>query len=123
MSIEALYASGIVVDFALLFTALELAALWAYHHFTGRGLAPDDYLLNGLAGLCLMVSLRAALASCWVLMATGLIAAGMAHFLDLYLRATPGSRMTGFLRTLPAQCEQGRAESDKYAAEGAVQPL
>ena len=123
MNIETFYASGIVVDFALLFTSVELTSLWAYHRWTGRGLAPKVYLLNGIAGLCLMVCLRAALASCWVLMALGLIAAGIAHFLDLYLRASPGSRPTSVLRTLPTQCEKGRAESNKYAAEGAVQPL
>jgi hypothetical protein len=53
---------------------------------TGRGLKPDDYLLNVLAGLCLMLSLRAALASLWILMAMGLIAAGVVHLADLYQR-------------------------------------
>jgi hypothetical protein len=86
MNIETLYASGIVVDIAIVFTVLELAALWLFHRLTGRGLKPDDYLLNVLAGLCLMLSLRAALASLWILMAMGLIAAGVVHLADLYQR-------------------------------------
>jgi hypothetical protein len=86
MNIEALYSSGIVVDIAIVFTVMELAALWFFHRLTRRGLKPDDYLLNVLAGLCLMLSLRAALASLWVLMALGLLAAGVAHLADLYQR-------------------------------------
>jgi hypothetical protein len=86
MNIETLYASGIVVDIAIVFTVLELAVLWLFHRLTGRGLKPDDYLLNVLSGLCLMISLRAALASLWIVMAMGLIAAGVVHLADLYQR-------------------------------------
>ena len=86
MNLEALYASGTVVNIAITFTVVELAALWIFHRLTGRGLAPDEYLLNGLAGLCLMVSLRAGLAEWWILMALGLLAAGIAHLCDLYQR-------------------------------------
>ena len=66
---------------------LELLALWGFHKWTGRGLAPADYLLNGFAGLGLMVALRGALMPQWGLVALGLLAAGAAHYADLLLRA------------------------------------
>jgi hypothetical protein len=81
MNIETLYASGLVVDFAIVFTVLELASLWAYHRWTGRGRAPDAYLINGLSGL-----------SFWMVMAISLIAAGIVHFIDLFQRASQGSK-------------------------------
>ena len=86
MNMETLITSAIVVDIAIVFTLFELTALWLFYRWTGRGLAPDEYLLNGLSGLCLMLSLRAALASLWVLMALGLMAAGVVHLIDLYRR-------------------------------------
>ena len=80
------YASGALVDGVIALTTLELLALWVFHKRTGRGLAPADYLLNGLAGLALMVALRGALTPHWGLVALGLLAAGAAHYADLLLR-------------------------------------
>ena len=80
------YASGALVDGVIALTTLELLALWVFHKRTGRGLAPADYLLNGLAGLALMVALRGALTPQWGLVALGLLAAGAAHYADLLLR-------------------------------------
>ena len=80
------YASGALVDGVIALTTLELLALWVFHKRTGRGLAPFDYLLNGLAGLALMVALRGALTPQWGLVALGLLAAGAAHYADLLLR-------------------------------------
>jgi hypothetical protein len=84
--LEHWYASGALVDGVMALTTLELLALWVFHQRTGRGLAPADYLLNGLAGLALMVALRGALTSLWGLVALGLLAAGAAHYADLLLR-------------------------------------
>ena len=81
------YASGLIVEIAIGFTVLEMAALLLWHRLTGRGLAPPDYLLNLVAGLCLMLALRAALSSVWEWMAVCLIASGVAHLSDLLLRA------------------------------------
>ena len=81
------YASGVVVDIAIVFTVVELCALVAWHSFTGRGLRPQDYALNLLSGLCLMLALKAALAALWQGMALMLIAAGVAHLSDLVLRS------------------------------------
>lgn len=85
--LEQWYASTALVDGVIGFTVLELLALWLFHRRTGRGLAPADYALNGMAGLCLMVALRGALTPLWPLVALGLVASGLAHFGDLLLRA------------------------------------
>lgn len=87
MNLEHWYASGTLVDGVITLTVVELLALWLFHKRTGRGLAPTDYLLNGLAGLSLMVALRAALTPLWGLVALGLVLAGAAHYADLVLRA------------------------------------
>lgn len=76
-----------LVDLVIGFTGLEGMLIAAYHRVTGRGLAPADYALNLLAGLCLMFALRCALFDwsqpwIWVF----LLAAGAAHVADLYLR-------------------------------------
>jgi hypothetical protein len=80
------YASGLVVDIAIGFTVLELGGLLAWHRLTGRGLAPADYALNMLSGLCLMLALRSALLAFWIGVALCLIAAGTLHITDLVLR-------------------------------------
>ena len=86
------YASGVLVDAVMALTTVELFALWVFHKRTGRGLAPADYLLNGLAGLGLMVALRGAVTPQWALVAVGLLAAGVAHYADLLLRARHKNR-------------------------------
>ena len=76
------------VDAVLVVTLLEAAALLAYHRRTGKGLAPRDFVANLLAGLCLMLALRAALAAAPVAWAAAaLVAAGAAHAADLRIRA------------------------------------
>jgi hypothetical protein len=85
--LEHWYASATLVDAVITLTVLELLALWGFHKRTGRGLAPADYLLNGFAGLGLMVALRGALTPQWGLVALGLLAAGVAHYADLLFRA------------------------------------
>ena len=78
---------GLLVDIAIVITVLEGIALAAYYRMTGRGVAPDNYALNLVAGLCLMLALRAALAgSSAVWMALCLSAAGLAHGSDIWRR-------------------------------------
>ena len=81
------YASGLIVDIAIGFTVLELAALLLWHRLTGRGLAPSDFAINLLSGLLLMLGVRSAMAAMWEVMALCLITAGLAHLSDLVLRA------------------------------------
>jgi hypothetical protein len=76
-----------IVDFVVAFTLLEGVALAAYHRATGRGVAPRDFGLNLLSGLCLMLALRSLARDAgvaWV--ALFLLAAGVAHGTDLLLR-------------------------------------
>jgi hypothetical protein len=76
-----------LVDAILILTVLETAGLWAYHRFTGRGLKPQDYLLNLVSGLCLMTGIKTVVMGAdWPLTALCLMAAGCAHGADLWLR-------------------------------------
>ena len=48
-----------LLDAVIVFTVLEGLGLWLHHRITGEGLAPGDYALNMLSGLCLMLAVRA----------------------------------------------------------------
>lgn len=78
---------GWIVDLAIGFILAEAVVLLVLHRRTGRGLAPRDCLPNLAAGLCLMLSARAALAPepGWPV-AAWLLAAGAAHAGDLAQR-------------------------------------
>ena len=79
--------SGGLIDAIIAITLLEVTALLAYHHTTKRGLAPRDYLLNVVSGLCLMLALRCTLhASGWYFTALFLMAAGLVHVADIARR-------------------------------------
>lgn len=76
-----------LVDAVLALTVVEGFFLAIWHRRTGRGVAPADYALNLLSGLCLMAALRLGLAGAalpWLLLA--LSAAGLAHAADLWRR-------------------------------------
>ena len=76
-----------LVNAVLVITLIEAAVLMLWHRLTGRGVPPREFALNLVSGLCLMVTLRAALAdAAWPWIAAGLAAAGMAHAADLWRR-------------------------------------
>ena len=76
-----------LVDTVIVITLLEVGFLLLYHQQTKRGLAPRDYLLNVLSGLCLMLALRCCLKnSAWFFIAAWLAAAGAAHVADIAMR-------------------------------------
>jgi len=52
---------GWVINFAVVLTVAEAVYLLANYYLRRRGLAPNEYLLNLLSGLCLMLALRATL--------------------------------------------------------------
>ena len=80
-------AGGALIDTIIVITLAETAVLLVYHHKTKRGLAPRDYLLNVMSGLCLMLALRCAvMGSGWYLIALFLTAAGLAHAADIARR-------------------------------------
>jgi hypothetical protein len=80
----------------LLISIAEGLLLFSYHRLTGRGLAPKHYAMNLVAGLCLMLAIRSVssalpaqltdLAPQQVLLVTCLLAAGIAHWTDIYRR-------------------------------------
>ncbi len=87
MNLEQLYQGTLVVDIAIGFITLEALLLWAFHKWTGRGLALADCVLTIISGACLMLALRCALVpGGWPGMALFLIAAGLAHGADLRSR-------------------------------------
>ena len=76
-----------LIDGVIAFTLLEGAALFAWHRASGRGVAPREFLMNMVSGLCLMLALRAfahGAGAGWV--AFCLLAAGVAHGSDLWRR-------------------------------------
>jgi len=87
VNLEQLYQGPLVVDIAIGFITLETLLLWAWHQFTGRGLALADCILTIISGACLMLALRCALTpDGWPGMALFLIIAGIAHGADLRSR-------------------------------------
>jgi hypothetical protein len=87
VSLEQLYQGPLVVDIAIGFITLESLLLWAFHKFTGRGIALADCVLTIVSGVCLMLALRCALTpDGWPGVALFLIAAGIAHGADLRAR-------------------------------------
>jgi hypothetical protein len=78
---------GPLIDVVIALTVIECVVLVAWHHATGRGVAPRDFIVNLLSGLCLMLALRALAHQAgagWV--AFFLFAAGVAHGLDIWRR-------------------------------------
>ena len=81
------FLSGRVVDVAIAITLLEGLALAVYHRATGRGVAPRNFAINMVSGLCLMMALRAALTgSSWMMVALFLSASGAVHAVDIWRR-------------------------------------
>ena len=76
-----------LVDLVIVFTLIEGLVLLLVHRATGKGVAPREFLLNMVSGLCLMLALRALVhdaGAAWVAMC--LLAAGVAHGTDLWVR-------------------------------------
>jgi hypothetical protein len=60
-----LFASGRIVDVILALTAAEAVLVVLYRRRTGRGPEVVEFLLTVLAGACLLLTLRGALAGAW----------------------------------------------------------
>lgn len=82
-----LFTSGQIVDLILAAIAVEAALMYFYHRKSGKGIAPLDALFNLLAGGGLLLALRGALVQTdWGWIAVALLAAFIAHALDLWRR-------------------------------------
>jgi len=83
-------ASGRVIDLILVGVMVEAIALISYRWKTGRGIASQDLIANLLAGVCLMLALRGALAGAgWQWIALCLSGSLLAHLTDLWRRWRP----------------------------------
>lgn len=79
-----LFADGRIIDLILLFILVECVVLACWRR---EGLGLGELLPNILSGAALMLSVRFALVDArWEWVATGLIAALLAHLSDLALR-------------------------------------
>jgi hypothetical protein len=88
--LDALLSGPLWVDLIIAFTLIEGAAIGLYFRATGRGVAPAQFGVNLVSGLCLMFALRSVLAgSGAACVAAGLLGAGLAHGLDLWKRWRP----------------------------------
>jgi hypothetical protein len=85
--LDALFASGRVVDLVIFLTICEGLLLVWLRRRTGRGLSFIDIAGNLAAGVCLMLALRAALVGDgWPAIALFLLLALIAHLADLRRR-------------------------------------
>lgn len=82
-TLEALFASGRIVDVALILMLAETAVIWLYFRARGRPVVFADLAWNVLAGASLLLALRAALTGAgWMWVAGFLTAALIAHIGD-----------------------------------------
>lgn len=82
-----LFATGRIVDLIIAAMALEALLLAAWRRRTGRGLPPAVVATTLLAGVFLMLALRAALTGAsWPAIAGWLLAGLAAHLADIGLR-------------------------------------
>jgi len=87
-----------LIDAVIAVTLVECAALTLWHRASGTGVAPRDFALNLMSGLCLMFALRCLArdaGSAWI--SLFLLAAGIAHAADIvrrWQRAARNARAT-----------------------------
>jgi hypothetical protein len=84
---SALFANGRIVDCILLLVFVEVMILIIIRKQTGNGLKPLDFILSLLAGVALLLALRAALRGLgWPVVALFLFLSLLAHLMDLSRR-------------------------------------
>ncbi len=84
---DALFASGRVIDAILVLMLVEGVLLYAIYRRTGRGLAPLTIVTTLAAGACLLLALRAALTGAeWYWISAWLLGGLIAHMADIARR-------------------------------------
>lgn len=92
-----------IIDAVIVFTLTECVVLWLYHRRTGRGVAVREFFANMASGLCLMFALRSlATEAGAATVALFLLAAGVAHAIDILMRWKRASRKTSVIRSANA---------------------
>ena len=92
-----------IIDLVIAFTLVECVALAFYHRATGKGVAPREFFANMVSGLCLMLALRCLAhdtGSAWI--SLSLLAAGLAHGSDLWMRWRRDARATATTQQVTA---------------------
>ncbi|MEQ1682820.1 MAG: hypothetical protein ABL916_04160 [Burkholderiaceae bacterium] len=92
-----------IIDAVIVFTLIECVALVLYHRRTGRGVAVRDFFANMVSGLCLMFALRCLATDAGAAaVALFLLAAGLAHGVDIVMRWRRSARTAGATRRATA---------------------
>jgi hypothetical protein len=84
-----LFRDGRIIDCILALVCVEIIVMILIHKRTGRGLRPFDLIVSLLAGVALLLAVRAALIGlAWPAIAFLLFLALVAHLVDLARRWT-----------------------------------
>lgn len=82
-----IFSGALLIDIVITVTVIEWVLLSWWHRRTGRGIPMSELQGTLMAGLYLMLALRASMVSApWYLVALLLLAAGLAHAADLWRR-------------------------------------
>jgi hypothetical protein len=81
---NALFAHGWIIGWILAGMVFETAGLAAFHAWSGRGVAPKNFLANLASGMCLLLAMRLALGGAWWgFTAASMLGALVFHVTDL----------------------------------------
>lgn len=82
-----IFSGTLLIDIVIAVTVIEWVLLSWWHRRTGRGIPMSELRATLLAGLYLMMALRASMVSApWYVVALLLLAAGLSHAADLWRR-------------------------------------
>ncbi len=82
-----IFSGTLLIDIVIAVTVIEWLLLSWWHRRTGRGIPMSELRATLLAGLYLMMALRASMVSApWYVVALLLLAAGLSHAADLWRR-------------------------------------
>lgn len=82
-----IFSGTLLIDIVIAVTVIEWVLLSWWHRRTGRGIPMSELRATLLAGLYLMMAVRASMVSApWYVVALLLLAAGLSHAADLWRR-------------------------------------
>jgi hypothetical protein len=85
--VREIFSGTLLIDIVIAVTVIEWVLLSWWHRRTGRGIPMSELRATLLAGLYLMMALRASMVSApWYVVALLLLAAGLSHAADLWRR-------------------------------------